>query len=162
MKRTAFFLILAFSLLLCACRAPRGDFFEIFESGFEAQLEGTLNGLDFTATLQMEKSEAEGVPPATVTFYAPRELAGTVLARAADGTVTLSAGELSVSLESEIGAALFSAFPTNAAIKEISVTDEGHTVVTFEGGELTFLSDGTPYKIKTAGVSATVVKFKNT
>ena len=160
MKRTAFSLILLISLLLCSCAAPRGDFFEIFKSGFEAQLEGRIYELDFSATLQVEKGADGGVSPATVTFYAPKELAGTVLTRAADGAVTIEVGDLAVADTGGVGAALFSLFPTAAAITDTTVSDEGHTVVSFEGGELTLLPDGTPYKIKTPDVSATVVEFK--
>lgn len=161
MKKTAFSLVLLISLLLCSCAAPRDDFFEIFKGGFEAQLEGRIYELDFNATLRVEKGEDGGVSPATVTFYAPKELAGTTITRAADGTVTLGVGGLAVTDTGGVGAALFSLFPTDSPITNTSVTDEGHTVVTFDGGELTLLPDGTPYKIKTPDVSATVVEFKS-
>lgn len=160
MKRRAFCLVLLFSLLLCSCAAPRGDFFEIFKGSYTARLDGRIHELDFSADLRVEKGEDGGVSPATVTFYAPNELAGTVIARAADGTVTIKVGDLAIADTGGVGAALFSLFPTSAAITDTGVSDEGHTVVSFEGGELTFLPDGTPYKIKTPDVSATVVEFK--
>lgn len=161
MKRGTLFFVLLFSLLLCSCTPKRGDFFEIFEGGFEAQLMGTIYELNFSATLRLEKGEDGGVSPATVTFYAPTELAGTTISRAADGTVKIVAGELAVADTGGVGAALFSLFPTAAAITDTGVSDEGHTVVSFEGGELTFLADGTPYKIKTPNVTVTVVEFKS-
>ncbi len=160
MKRTVFSLFLLALVLFSSCAAPTGDFFEVFEGSYTAELEGTLFEFDFCATLQMEKSEGEGVAPATVTFYAPEEISGTVITRTGDGTVTLTAGELTVSDMGGVGEALFSLFPTDAAVTESSVSEEGHTLVRFEGGELTFLEDGTPYTVKTPNVTATVVKFK--
>lgn len=160
MKRMFFSLFLLTLVLLCSCAAPRGDFFDVFCGSYTAELEGTLYGFDFCATLAMERCEGDGVPPATVTFYAPEEISGTVITRAGDGTVTLTAGELTVSDMGGVGTALFSLFPTDAAVTESAVTAQGHTLVRFEGGELTFLADGTPYTVKTPDVTATVVEFK--
>ena len=160
MKRMIFSLFLLALVLFPSCAAPRGNFFDVFGGGYTAEVEGTLYGMDFSATLKIEKGSGDGVPPATVTFYAPAELSGTVIARAGDGTVTLTAGGLTVADMGGVGAALFSLLPTDPTIIESTVTEEGHTLVRFEGGELTLLSDGTPFAIKTPDVTATVVEFK--
>ncbi len=160
MKRIMLSLLLMVALAFFGCATPRGDFFDAFRAGYTAEIEGTLYGMSFSAKIEMAAMGEEGVPPATVTFYAPQEIAGTVLARAADGTVTLSSEGITAGDMGGVGAVLLSLFPTAGAVTETTVNDAGHTLVLCEGAELTFLPDGTPYSIKNADVIATVVKWQ--
>ena len=160
MKRIVCFLLLCAMLALGGCGAPRGDFFDVFRGGYTAEVTGTLYGMPFSAKIEMAPRGEEGTPPATVTFYAPSEIGGTVLTRAANGTVTLSSAGLTVGDMGGVGAALFSLFPTGGAVRETTVDESGHTLVLCEGVELAFLPDGTPYSVKTADVTATVVKWQ--
>jgi hypothetical protein len=101
---------------------------------------------------------AEGAREVTVTFYAPSEIKGTVLRQAADGTVTLTAGELTLSTDAF--GEIFKLFPATGEIDEVTLTDAGHTALSGKGFSLTFLSDGTPYRAECGALSATVVRFE--
>ncbi len=160
MKRSVCLLLLLILLACAGCSAPRGDFFDVFRAGYTAEVEGTLYGMPFSAKIEMAPRGEEGTPPATVTFYAPSEIRGTVLTRAANGAVTLSSEGLAVGDMGGVGAVLFSLFPTNGAVRGSTVDDSGHTLLLCEGVELAFLPDGTPYSVKTEDVTATVVKWQ--
>ena len=161
MKRIVCFLLLCAMLAFGGCSASRGDFFDVFCGGYTAEVTGTLYGMPFSAKIEMAPQGEEGTPPATVTFYAPSEISGTVLTRAANGTVTLSSEGLTVGDMGGVGAALFSLFPMGGAVRGTTVDkSSGHTLVLCDGVELAFLPDGTPYSVKTADVTATVVKWQ--
>ena len=59
-----------------------------------------------------------------------------------------------------IGAALFDLFPTSGAISHTEVTPEGRTRLIVGDTTLELLADGTPYSVKTADVSATVIRWQ--
>ncbi|MBQ9802500.1 MAG: hypothetical protein IJW51_05470 [Clostridia bacterium] len=160
MRRILTFLCLLACLCLGACGVREADFFEVFRAGYVAELTGTAYGQEFSARLEMGAATDTGVPPATLTFYAPSTLAGTVLSRAADGSVTLSYGDVSTALPSGAGETLFSLFPTAGAIELAEVCENGHTRVVSGKVEWELLADGTPYAVKTADVTATVVKWQ--
>lgn len=160
MRRILVFLFLLACLCLGACEMRQPDFFEVFRAGYVAELTGTAYGQEFSARLEMGGTTDTGVPSATLTFYAPSTLAGTVLSRAADGNVSLSCGDVTVALPCGTGEAFFSLFPTAGAIEEAEVCENGHTRVVCGGAEWELLADGTPYTVKTADVTATVVKWQ--
>jgi hypothetical protein len=152
-------------LLLCAfftACAPHTDYFEPFRSAFEAEVQGSLNGVAFTALLQAKAApEAGGSREVTVTFYAPEALKGTEARRSADGNVTLSSGEVIVEEASARGlGALFDLFPLAGAVSGVELTAEEHTKVTGEGFVLTFLASGAPLAVETPTVTAKVVHFE--
>ncbi|MBR2463866.1 MAG: hypothetical protein IKM42_03410 [Clostridia bacterium] len=159
MKRFLLVFSLLVALAFSGCAAPSTDFFAAFRGGYVAEVEGTLYGMPFSARIEMGKTEEVPCVPATITFYAPEEISGTVIARAADGAITLTSGGVSTGDMGGVGAALFSLFPTSGSVRKTETTDEGRTRLTLEGVELEFLSDGTPYAVKTEDVTATVVRW---
>lgn len=159
MKRFLLVFSLLVALAFSGCAAPSTDFFAAFRGGYVAQVEGTLYGMPFSARIEMGKTDEGACAPATITFYAPEEISGTVIARAADGAITLTSGGVSTGDMGGVGAALFSFFPTSGSVRKTETTNQGHTRLILEGAELEFLSDGTPYFIKTDDVAATVVRW---
>lgn len=149
---------LLFLLSFAAC-APKKGVFDTFLAGYTAEVEGELYGMPFSAKIEMAAARAEGKPPATVTFYAPEALSGTVVTRGETGEITVKSGSLTLADSGGIGAALFSLFPTAGEIVESEIDGEGQTRLTGEGFVLTLLADGTPLAITTDAVRATVVRF---
>ncbi len=160
MKRILLVFSLLAVLVFSGCAAPSTDFFAAFRGGYVAEVEGTLYGMPFSARIEMGKEGESVCVPATITFYAPEEISGTVIARAADGVITLTVGGASAGDMGGVGAALFSLFPTSGSVRKTETTEEGRTRLILEGAELEFLSDGTPYAVKTADVSAVVVSWQ--
>ena len=152
----ALFLALLSALFGCARHT---DWLEVFRPAFEAEIDGSWHDQPFSALVAAEKAPAEGAREVTVTFYAPKELAGTVLKQAGDGTVTLTAGELT--LQTDAFDDIFTLFPAAAEVSEVTLTDEGHTALLGEGFSLTLLSDGTPYRATRGALSVTVVRFES-
>lgn len=154
--------LLSLSLLLSlpACARQEKDFFSPFKDSFEAELSGTLHGMEFAALLSLE---AQGVGDAarkgTITFYAPSTLSGTVLTRAADGTLSLSAGDLSLTASIAGLSSLFDLFPTDAPLSDVR-TQNGFTVITGEDFTLSLAEDGTPLAITTPTVTVNIVRFE--
>lgn len=159
MKRILSVFALLALVVFSGCAAPNSDFFDAFRCGYVAEVEGTLYGMSFSAKIEMGEQGENVCAPATITFYAPEEISGTVIARAADGAITLTCGGASTGDMGGVGAALFSLFPTSGSVRKTETTEEGRTRLTLEGAELEFLSDGTPYAVKTEDVAATVVRW---
>ena len=114
---------------------------------------------DTIAAIATPRGEG-GVAPATVILYAPSELSGTTLTRAADGSITVKSGGISVSDMGGVGAVLFALFPTSGTVERTEVTSEGRTRLLANGMEMEFLTDGTPYSLKAPDVSVVVVSWK--
>ena len=149
-------------LLLCACATPKGEWFAPFAGCYETELCGSVNGVDFSAGLSMQSPSPDGTRAATLTFYAPKELAGVTLSRDAAGTIALSSGTWTLD-NAPIGAlaALLDVFPRDGgAVRNVEVTDSGRTRVTGDGFAVEFLADGTPAAIQTPTLSATIVSFR--
>lgn len=159
MKRFLLVFSLLTVLVFSGCATPSTDFFDVFRGGYVAEVEGTLYGMPFSAKIEMGEQGENVCAPAIITFYAPEEISGTVIARAADGAITLTSGGASTGDMGGVGAALFSLFPTSGSVRKTETTEEGRTRLTLEGIELEFLSDGTPYAVKTEEVVATVVRW---
>lgn len=159
MKRILSVFALLALVVFSGCATPNSDFFDAFREGYVAEVEGTLYGMPFSAKIEMGQQGQDVCAPATITFYAPAEISGTVIARAANGAITLTSGGASTGDMGGVGAALFSLFPTDGSVYETKTTEEGRTRLICEGFELEFLSDGTPYSVKTGDVSATVVRW---
>ena len=159
MKRI-FCLVLIFALVACAgCSVKKADFFDVFRGTYTAEVEGTLYDVAFSAKIEMGAQGEGGCAPATITFYAPDALSGTVITRAQDGRVTVESGGLLASDMGGVGAALFSLFPIAGEVTHTEVTDEGRTRLLVEGVEIEFLADGTPYSVKAEDVTVTVIKW---
>ena len=159
MKRILLCGILFLAVLLLGCGGESTDFLAPFGTSYVAEVTGTLCGLDFSATVERRAQGEDAYAPTTVTFYAPSELSGTTLTRAADGRVTVKSGGLAVGDMGGIGASLFDLFPTSGAISHTEVTSEGRTRLTVGNATVELLADGTPYSVKTADVSAVVVNW---
>ena len=144
-----------------AC-TPHTDYFEPFRGSFTAEVEGELGGEAFTAQLRAKAApEGGGSREVTVTFYAPESLKGTEARRSADGSVTLSSGEVVIKDARADGlAALFDLFPLSGEVLEVELCEDEHTKVTGRGFTLTFLSDGTPLAVESPTVTANVVRFE--
>lgn len=160
MRRLILVALLLFSLLTCACGAGKEDLSAVLCGPFEAELAGEMCGLSFEACLTVGQADGQGVAPATLTFYAPRELSGTVLSRDAAGTVTLCYDNVAVGEAEGVGLLLFSLFPAASEIKGAALNEAGNTVVSFEGGEVELSPDGVPLAVKNADVSARVISWK--
>ena len=160
MKRAFLCVALLLVAVFWGCGRKNVDFFDPFRAAYTAEVEGVLYGLPFSATIEMGERGEGGVAPATVILYAPSELSGTTLTRAADGSITVKSGGLSVSDMGGVGAALFSLFPQTGSATHAEVSEEGRTRVLWEGGEIEFLADGTPFSVRTEHVSVTVVSWR--
>ena len=148
------------AIFVWSCAPVGQDPFAELAKGFFAEVEGEVNGVALAATLQAAP-QVEGLPRAvTVTVYAPSGLSGTVLCRDETGTVTVTVGELATALpEGEAFGALFDLFPTTGEITRVQLDENSRTRVTYAGGELILLPDGTPYALRTANATLRVVRF---
>ncbi len=160
MKRAFLCVALLLVAVFLGCGRKNVDFFDPFRAAYTAEVEGVLYGLPFSATIEMGERGEGGVAPATVILYAPSELSGTTLTRAADGSITVKSGGISVSDMGGVGAVLFALFPTSGSVRKTEVTQEGRTRVALEGAELEFLPDGTPYSVKTGELNVIVVQWQ--
>ena len=160
MKRMVACFLCLWLTALVGCGVKNEDFFDVFRGAYTAEVEGTLYGIEFSAKIEMGEQAEGGFVPATITFYAPKELSGTTLSRAGDGGITVKSGGLLVSDMGGVGAALFALFPTTGAVESVEVTEEGHTRLLLGTTEIEFLSDGTPYSVKNADLCVTVVNWQ--
>ena len=152
-------LTLSLLLLLLACNKG-GDCFSVLRPAFFADISGELHGVAFSATVEAAAATPDAPRPLTLTFYAPSSLCGTVLRRDAEGGITLEVEGLSLTGGTGGFEPLLALFPTEGEIREITLTDEGHTLVRGESFLLEFLADGTPTRVENSAVSATVVRFE--
>lgn len=150
---------LLLALAAVGCRRQQ-DLFAPFRQGYVAELSGALYGVPFAAVLAMEATSEEGCAAATLTFYAPAVLADTVVTRAADGSITVRCGELTLTEAASFGAPLFALFPTAGSATAVTLTEEGNTLVTGEGFTLTLLPDGTPVAAANEHATARVVRWQ--
>ena len=157
MKRVLLFLLSLLLAFFSLSSCGEEDFFLPFRGGFVAEVQGTLGELAFAAEICREVGSG-GVETVTVTFYAPNELAGTVLCRTAAGD-TVTAEGLTVAGGAWCDALLSLLLPREG-VKKIAVTDTGHTRVDGDEYSFEFLSDGTPVAVKTDTVVADIVRFE--
>ena len=160
MKRAVLCLVLALVAVFGGCGKENSDFLDPFRAAYAAEMAGTLCGIEFSATMERGAPSEDGAALVTITFYAPEELAGTTLTRAADGSITVKSGGLSISDMGGVGAALLELFPTTGTVEQVQVTSEGRTRLLVGGTTLELLSDGTPYSVKTADVNALVLRWQ--
>lgn len=149
-----------FCLCFPACSGKNADFSEVMAGPFEAELAGEVCGIGFEAKLVLEACGEAGVSPATLTFYAPRELAGTQLTRDATGAVVMSYDGVVLGDVGGVGILLLSLFPSAEQVKQATLNGDGNTVVLFESVEIEFSPDGVPLGVKTADVTARILNWK--
>ena len=159
MKRIFACFLCLWLAVFVGCSVKNEDFFDVFRGAYTAEVEGTLYGICFSAKIEMGEQGEGAYVPATITFYAPKELSGTTLSRGVDGGVTVKSGELTVSDMGGVGAALFSLFECQNSVDLVEVTEEGRTRLLAGATEFEFLPDGTPYSIKEEHANVTVVSF---
>ena len=160
MKRILLGLCIVVSLLFGGCAPAAEDYFAPFAGDFEAEFAGEFRGMEIAAVICMQAGNAEGVREATLTFYAPQALAGTVLTRDAYGNLQLTSGEVSISGKAVEGyAPLLSLFPCEGAIHTVKL-EQGYTRVEGEGFGITFCADGTPIKAENCEIVADVIRFE--
>lgn len=155
MKRYITVFSLLMCVLLCAC-APKGkNYLAPFHGAFETNIEGEYRGVPFSARLVCGEA-SEGGRAATLTFYAPSSLSGTVLTRDSAGALTLCVGEVKVAAPDGY-AALLDLFSLS---RVGSVTREGaQMIVSGDGYSLLFAEDGTPLAVTNGEVTARVLSF---
>ena len=164
MKRITLAVLLAAALLaplpFSGCESAKGDYFAPFAQGYVAEIRGIFRGIAFEAELTVAAPAPEGGRPATLTFYAPESLAGTVVSRAADGALSLSAGGLTVATEAAEGyRPLLEIFPDTGEVTEVKVTEDGNTRVSGAGFSLDLRPDGSPTAAENSAASVVVVRF---
>lgn len=153
MKRSVlltFVIFCAFITALAGCVLPQSDPFAVFRAGFYTEIEGELHGVAFEARAEAPAVAEGGVLPLTVTLYAPSGLAGTVLRRSDNGSLSISGGEISFVPKGIDFSALFALFPTAGEVVEVGLDQEGRTRVVFVGGELLLSPDGVPISVRSA------------
>ena len=159
MRRLLFVVLLIFCACFSACAAPKADFSAMLRGPFEAELAGEACGIAFEGKLVLEACGEAGVAPATLTFYAPRELEGTQLIRDQTGAISLCYGGIRLEDAGGVGRVLLSLFPDGGEIKHVALNEAGNTVVLFEGAEVEFSVDGVPLRVKTADVTAQILSW---
>ena len=156
MKKIA--LLLSLSLLLsplAGCHRE-GDWFAPFRGSFCAEIDGEWQGLAIRARVAV--AEGEAGREATVTFYAPSTLAGTVLSRDATGATTLCIGELCRPAPAGFGT-FFALFPTEGEVCEVSLEGDV-TTVTGAGFSFSLDAAGVPLSLCAANAAVRVVSFE--
>ena len=159
MRRLLFVVLLIFCLCFSACGQKKADFSDILTGPLEAELTGEACGIAFEGKLVVAACGEAGIAPATLTFYAPRELAGTQLIRDETGAVTLSYDGVSLGDAHGVGIVLLSLFPGAEQVKHVALNEAGNTVVLFEGAEIEFSESGVPLRVKTADVTAQILSW---
>lgn len=163
MKTIRAILLLFFIPLLVffgAC-GEKSDLLAPFRGAYCADLAGELRGVAFGAVLEADTPREDGARTLTLTFYAPASLSGTVVKSAADGTLSVTAGSVTVEgVHADGFLPLLTLLPVGGDIEAIETDGAGHSVVTGEGFTLTLTRDGMPIAVKTAEVSATIVRFE--
>ncbi len=156
MKKFALLLALALTLLPLAGCADTGDWFAPFRGSFCAEIDGDWQGMAIRARVTV--TERDAGRGATVTFYAPSSLAGTVLSRDASGALTLSVGELCRPAPAAFGT-LFALFPTEGEVHEVSLEGDV-TTVTGEGFSFSLDEGGVPLTLSASDATVRVVSFE--
>ncbi len=158
MKRYVPPVLLLFCALLCACASKWQTYLAPFDAAFETNIEGEYRGVTFSAKLVCEAA-CDGARPATLTFYAPSSLCGTVLARDNTGALTLSVGGVTLTAPNSYTALLDVFFVSRVG----TVAREGvHTRVSGDGYSLLFAEDGTPLSVTNGEVTVRVLSFAQT
>ena len=158
MKRYVPLVFLLFCALLCACAPKWQTYLAPFDAAFETNIEGEYRGVTFAAKLTCEAA-CDGVRPATLTFYAPSSLCGTVLSRDNAGALALSVGDVTLTAPTNY-AALLDVFSVPRAG---TIAREGtRTRVSGEGYSLLFAEDGTPLSVTNGDVNVRVLSFSKT
>ncbi len=158
MKRYILPIFLFLCVLLSAC-APKGQhYLAPLDAAFETNIEGEYRGISFSAKLVCG-AVAQGPRTATLTFYAPKTLSGTVLSRDSTGAITLSVGDVTLAAPDGYAALLDVLSISNVG----TVAREGAgTRVTGNGYSLLFAEDGTPLSVTHGEVTARVLSFSQT
>lgn len=155
-------LMLALALCaLCAfgCGAQQGDYLAPLSGAFCAELAGSFRGVAFSALLECAAPNAQGARAATLIFYAPAELKGTVVSQNEAGECAISAGGVTLVCKAAEGyLPLLTLFPAAPTVSEVTLEGE-LTCVRGEGFAVFFYPDGTPAKVENAAVCADVVRF---
>ena len=161
MKKIALLCALLLALSPLSGCARSGDFFAPFRGGLRAEITGSLRGVALSAQVELSPlGEGEACTAGTITFYAPRALAGTVLARDPQGGLTLTAGTLTRPAPQALGA-LFDLFPTAGEV--CAVSREGDlTVVTGEGFCFSLDGEGNPAALSGDAAEMQVLSFERT
>lgn len=160
MKKRVILLLLLLCLLLTGCHTGETDSFAALRASYTAEVEGELEGMHFCALVEAGERSAEELLPVTVTFYAPDELIDTKIMRKADGEIVAFSGNTTVTVSKNAFLALLCLLEPCDEIKEISLNDEGRSVVKGEGFFAEFLPDGTPYRVQREGVTARIIRFE--
>ena len=164
MKKNGALLLCALLLLasLSACMPEDGDYFAPFRGQFEAEVSGEWQSTAFAARVAASAPDESGARVMTLTFYAPDALCGGVLARDAAGTLTLSAGELSLPLDERAAqgyGALFDLFPTAGEVQSVT-RENGNIRLNGMGFSLSFAADGTPLAAENATARVEITAFE--
>ena len=161
MKRRFFLFLALFFVVLAGCAPQKGDWFAPFRDAFIADVEGTWNGIAFSAQVCADAPNEEGARGMTLTFYAPQTLCGTKLSCDERGDLSLSSAGLSLPLAEKAAqgyGALLALFPVAGEVKEIT-REDGNTRLTGAGFSLLFSADGTPLAAQNAVASVEIVKW---
>ena len=161
--KTARALLLSFLTLLlaffCAC-GEKSDLLSPFRKAYRADLSGELHGVAFGAVLEATEQQEDGKRTLTLTFYAPDPLSGTVVTRDEEGALSLTSGGVTVKgVRGEGLLSLLTLLPTGGDIQSIEADAAGNSVITGEDFTLTLTREGMPIAVRTASVSATIVRF---
>lgn len=156
MKRYILLFLALLALSFCACASKTQTHLALLEGAFETSIEGEYRGVAFSAFLSCEAAKDGGSRTATLTFYAPTSLSGTVLSRDRDGALSLCVN--GITLEAPQGyAALLDVFDVSRV--ETVAREGANTRVSGEGYSLLFAEDGTPLSVTNGDVTARVLSF---
>ncbi len=148
-------------LSLASCAPEKGDYFAPFRGQFEATLVGEWQSMSFEAHLTATAPDERGAREMTLIFYAPKSLAGTVLAQDAAGSLTVSVDGLSLPLSATAAqgyGSLFALFPIEGEVREIT-QENGNTRLDGMGFSLLFAPDGTPLAAENAAARVEVKEW---
>ena len=145
---------LLFVVLICTgCKGGGEDRFAYRERNVAFVVEGTTRGFAFRAEVCREIDGGGGTRD-TLRYLSPASLAGVTLTRDFDGTLTLSAGELSRACEAdEVEGMLLPIrllFDTPTDVQTVRHTSDGSTRITLADGVTVVIApDGLPATITT-------------
>lgn len=156
MKRYILLFLALFVLSFCACAPKTQSHLAPLRGAFETSIEGEYRGVAFSAFLSCEAMDAHAARAATLTFYAPASIAGTVLSRDRDGVLSLCVNGIAAEAP-QAYAALLDMF--NVLRVETVAREGENTRVSGEGYSLLFAEDGTPLSVTNGVVTARVLSF---
>ena len=130
----------------------------VLRGNFCAEVQGVLNGTDFSA--RVEAREGEAGREVVVTFYAPNEIYGTEAVKRADGSGYLKAGTVLLEGGESGMAPFFDLFLSEPIVEDVVLNESGHTEVRAKGTVLTLLPDGTPYRLTASTAELTVISWE--